>query len=370
MIAFYLRPSAAAAWSCCAGYAALNHALGTASTPDEDNEVREDGIACHWLAKEVRNGEQHKSGDLAPNGRELTDEMFSAVSDYHAVLDSWLPAEVIVEQTITVSAVMPYIQNGTPDAYAIDYANRTLYLADLKFGFRPVEVWRNLQLVIYAWTLMAMSGCTQACLVIVQPRCPHRDGTVRTWHVSIDDLRPLAAWLCERAALALAPNPQCVPNPACRNCAGAHACRALQSAGLGATETAYDAVPLHLTPAELGYELTKLQAAAIHIEHRMNGLSAQAESLHKRGNAVPGFTLERAATRWRWREGAESALQQLGELFNLTVMADPKLRSPSQLRNVFPPVLDVESLYAERPTGELRLKPTDPNEAIKAFTTR
>lgn len=369
MIASYLRPSAAAAWAYCAGYASLNDAIGTNSEPDEDNEVREDGTACHWLAKEIWDGSRLVSGGIAPNGRELTDEMFSAVEDYHGVLRSW-PAAPVLEQTITVSTAMPFIQDGTPDAYAIDRSTSTLYLADLKFGFRPVDVWRNLQLTIYAWTLLALSGCRNAVLTIVQPRCPHPDGPVRTWRTNVDELRPLAVWLCERAAAALAPNPVCTPNPACRNCAAAHACKSLQAAGLAGLETAYDSIPHILTPAELGYELSKLLAAQERIEHRITGLNAQGESLHKRGTAVPGFTLDRVATRWRWREGAEQALQRLGSMLGVSVMAEPKLRSPAQLRNLFPAALDVQSLYAERPTGELRLKATDPNEAIKAFTTR
>lgn len=370
MRASYLRPSASAAWSLCAGYAAINDALGTNSEADDtDNEVREDGTACHWLAQKQWVGFSLQPGSLAPNGRELTDEMFSAVEDYHAVLRSW-PAPPVLEQQLTISAVMPFIQDGTPDAYAVHRESSTLYLADLKFGFRPVDVWRNTQLTIYAWTLLALTGCRNAVLVIVQPRCPHHDGITRTWRTNVDELRPIAEWLCERAALALADNPVCTPSPACRNCAAAHACKTLQASGMGGAETAYDAVPHILTPPELGYELTKLLAAQEHIEHRINGLSAQAESLHKRGTSVPGFTMGRASTRYRWREGTQVLLQRLGELLGVPVMAEPKLLSPAKLRNAFPPALDVQTLYAERPTGELRLKPTDPNEALRAFSNR
>ena len=48
----YLRPSSAAIWSKCHGYAALNAALGTEYVEETDNEIREDGTACHWLAAE------------------------------------------------------------------------------------------------------------------------------------------------------------------------------------------------------------------------------------------------------------------------------------------------------------------------------
>jgi hypothetical protein len=372
MRALYLRPSAAAVWSACLGYAALNDRLGTGSEPDDgDNEVREDGLACHWLAWQTWGPlepgiPEPAVGMTAPNGRELTEEMFSAVDDYHAVLRSW-PAPARLEVKIVVSAVLKAIQDGTPDAHAIH--GKTLYLADLKFGFRPVEVWRNLQLSIYAWVLMALSGCTHAVLTIVQPRAVHPDGPVRHWHCTLDDLRPIVTWLGERALLALEGDPPCTVNPGCGDCKAAHACRTLAAAGGLAAETAYGAVPHELTPVELGYELTKLMAAAEHLSYRINGLQAQGEALNKRSVKIPGFSMQRTATRWRWREGAVPHLQRLGEVLGVEVMAEPKVLSPAKLRNSFPGV-DVQSMYAERPAGELQLKPTDPLEAVRAFTKR
>lgn len=366
----YLRPSKAATWSKCLGYAALNAALATHlddTDEENDNEVREDGVACHWLAEQVWNGSRPSVGSLSPNNREITEEMYAAVEEYHAYLRS-LPQPVTLEQTLPVSQFFPGVQDGTPDAWA--YADEVLYVGDLKYGYRPVDVWRNLQLAIYAWTLVCWLAQQHGHAVqrirftICQPRCAHPEGTTRSWECDINQLAGIAAWLAERAQLALGLNPECTPGPQCGNCAAAYGCRSLQATAGNALEISYDATPFVLTESQLAYELSKLMSAQKHIENRINGLSTQAESLLRKGSRVPGFDLGRKATRWRWREDAIPHVQRLGELFGVEVMKEPTVKTVPQLRSAFPGV-DVQALYAEKPTGELKLSLVDPNEAIK-----
>jgi hypothetical protein len=365
--AIYLRPSAAHAWGRCAGYALLNARVATLPMDEADNEVREDGTACHWWSQEQWEGRPAALGSLSPNGRVLTEELQHVVDEYLG----WLakhPERPVLEQTLPVSAVFPGVQDGTPDAYSI--SGTTLDLDDLKAGFRPVEVWRNPQLIVYAWTLMALHPHVQdANLTIVQPRGTHPHGTIRTWYVTRDELRPLAEALQAAARNAWADDPQCTVNPSCRNCAAAGSCRTLAAAGGTGIELSYDATPHVLTPAELGYELTKLLAAAEHMEHRITGLTTQAEHLSKRGQRVPGFDMARAGTKWRWRAECLPQVEQLARLMGVDIHAPKTVRTVAQLRHSFHGV-DVQSLYAERPTGDLRLKPTDPNEAYKAFSQR
>lgn len=370
--AIYLRPSTSHAWKVCAGYAALMAAfaglLGLSEPlPPEpgDNEVREDGTAAHWLAHELWMGKTHIVGELSPNKRELTDEMFAGVEEYHQYLRS-LPESPMLEQTLPVGSIFRGVQDGTPDAWCV--SGVTLYLPDFKFGFRPVEVWRNPQLIIYAWTLLMLHPhVTDVELCIVQPRCTHVHGTVRVWATTREELRPLAEALQQAANAAMAEDPLCVVSDACRDCAAASACRAKQAAGFAGAEVAYDAQPHVLTPIQLGYELAKLQAAAKHIEHRITGLTTQAESILHARQRVPGYELGRAGTRWRWRDPYH--VITLGKFLGVDVHAPPKLKTVAQLRDSFPG-LDVQAMFAEKPVGENRLKQSDPNEAIRAFTQR
>lgn len=366
----YLRPSAAHAWSKCRGYGKLCAAIKVVLSDEADNEVREDGLACHWLAKEVEDGHSHNVGALSPNGRELTEEMFRSVAEYRALIHSWGASEPILEEKIAVSSVFPGVADGTPDVFAWNDTFTELFLADLKYGFRAVEVWRNPQLIIYAWTLVCLAtkqghAPQRVNLYIYQPRCAHRDGYVRQWIVDIPTLGRLAEELGAAALECYAPNPVCTVNPACRDCEANGHCETLKSyAGRGA-EISYDATPLHLTPAQIGYELSRLMTAHKHMEARINGLSAQSEALLKKGMRVPGFEMGRAGTRWRWRAGVDQLLPALGRIFGVDVDAPKKFKTVAQLRNEFPE--SVVAMYAEKPLGELKLTMIDPNEATRKF---
>lgn len=365
----YLRPSSAAVWSKCVGYAALNAALGTEFVEETDNEIREDGTACHWLAAEVWEQRRVELGAVSPNGREITEEMFYAVDEYHALLRSW-SVPVTLEQLVPVSRFFPGVANGTPDAWGYNPILSLLHVADLKYGFRPVEVWRNAQLIVYACTLVCLlseqgHAPQHVQLTICQPRCAHREGTTRSWTVSVRELGELGALLAAAAQACYAPNPPCTVGPQCRNCPGAYGCRTLQAAAGSGIEISYDATPFELNEQQLGYELSRLMQAQQHIEHRINGLSMQAESLIRKGKRVPAFELGRKATRWRWRSGNEPIIKRLGELFGVDVMQEPKLKTVAKLRDAFP--VDVQAMYAEKPDGELTLRMVDPNEAIKKF---
>lgn len=366
-ISAYLRPSLAGAWSRCAGYAKLNSQVDAIPDDELDNEVREDGTACHWLAQELIAGREHAIGDISPNGRELTREMFDAVDEYRAMLDSW-GCMLNIEQPVPVSQYMPGIQDGTPDAWGV--SGGTLHVGDLKYGFAPVEVWKNAQLTIYAYTLLrAMPWITidRIVLTICQPRCAHRDGTTRSWETTPGELIGLAHHLMERAQACHAPDPLCTVGPQCGNCPASYACPSLQAAGLRAAEISYGATPMELTERQLGHELAVLMQAQQNMENRIVGLSTQAEHLIRHGKRVPGFELGRKATRWRWRNGADQVLRRLGEMFDVEVEAPPAIKSVAKLRNSFP--IDVQALYAEKPDGELKLKMIDPHEAEKRLSS-
>lgn len=367
----YIRPSSGGIWSVCNGYAALNAAIGTQYSEETDNEVREDGTACHWLAQQVWEGNRPSVGSLSPNNREITEEMYIAVDEYHALLRSW-SGSASLEETIPVSQFFPGVADGTPDAWGYCTTAALLDVGDLKYGFRPVEVWQNVQLTLYAWTLVCLltqkGHAPQTIrLTICQPRCAHRDGTTRTWTVSVQALAEFAATLAAAAQRCYAPNPPCTVNPGCGNCGAAHACRTLQAAAGAGMEVSYDATPFELNADQLGYELSKLMQAQARMEHRINGLSVQAESLLRKGQRIPAFEMGRGRTNWRWRDGADAYVKRLGELFSVEVLQPTKIKSVAQLRNTFPG-FDVQAAYGEKPPGELKLRMTDPNEAIKKLT--
>jgi hypothetical protein len=84
-----------------------------------------------------------------------------------------------VEQRVAVSTEV----YGTADAIVWQPAKKRLHVVDLKYGAGvAVNVIGNLQLKIYALAaLLTMNYDAQEVVVtIVQPRCPHPDGPIRS----------------------------------------------------------------------------------------------------------------------------------------------------------------------------------------------
>lgn len=370
----FLRPSGAATWVVCFGYVAMRAAYP--EQPEEaDHEVREDGTAAHWLASEIWEGRYPAVDSYSPNHRVLDDFMFDAVDEYHNVLRSWPVGEVYVERSVDCSVIYAGMK-GTPDAWAYDPVTRTLYIADFKYGFRFVEVWENWQLICYVAALIALLFPNDAGLhdqtitvemVIVQPRSNHRDGPIRKWRVKASDLRAYINKLIHAAEMAMRPDPQCTPNPGCGDCAGRHACMALQNSALAALETSYSGLPLELSAAAAGDELRRLKEAEKRIEARITGLEAQVESMIRKGTVVPHWSLVPTFARESWIEGAESQVMTLATYYNASVVKPPKLATPNQVRKLLPASLVAP--FVHKPSTGVKLAKQDPYEAKKKFST-
>lgn len=336
------------------------------AAPDEaDNDVCEDGTACHWLASEVWDGRFPAEDTLAPNGRLLTEEMFDAVDLYHDVLRSWPDVVPVCEQYVPIPRILQGF-GGTPDAWAYNPTKKRLYIADLKFGFRFVEVWENWQLICYACGLLDLLQLDDQDVtvefVIVQPRSFHREGPVRKWCVRASDLRAHINILIGAAAAPAL----CVPNPGCVDCPGRHVCVALQNSALTAVETSYKGDPHELTPQALGVELRLLEHAEKLLKARKTGLQTQAEHLLRHGQSVQGYALYPTFAREGWKDGGEAQIITLGQqYFSVNVAKPLRAITPAQARKVLP--ADIVGMYAHKPSTGVKLTKIDPLEAKKAF---
>jgi hypothetical protein len=371
--AAFLRPSAASTWMVCHGMPAMRALYP--DIPDEaDDDIREDGTACHWLASEVHAGFAPPIDSLSPNGRVLTEEMYDAVDLYMDVLRAW-PNPAVIERPISASAIHHAMNDCTPDAQCWDIDTMTLNVADLKFGFRFVEVWDNWQLLCYVIALVNFYGLARAWedritvnMTIVQPRNYHRDGPVRTWSVKLSDLREHFARILAAAEACMQPQALLRPNPGCTDCPARHACPSLQQAALTALDVAYKGVPLELTPAAVGDELRRLMDGADKLEARITGLKQQAESLIRSGTNIPHFDLAASYAREGWREGTN--ILALAPYYGVdpALLTKPvKPVSPAQARKVLP--ANVVAAFAHKPSTGVKLVKQDKYAARKKFTT-
>lgn len=342
-------------------------AMFPAAPEEADSEVTEDGTACHWLAAEIWEGRTHPEGSLSPNHRVLTEDMFDAVDTYHGVLRSWPGVHAVCEQQIPINRIATGMV-GTPDAWAYNPTTRTLYLADLKYGFRFVEVWANWQFICYLAGLLDLlqlpwdDSITIICTV-VQPRSFHREGPVRTWRTTPRAILPMVAELQIAATSAT----RYTPNPGCFDCPGRHICVAYQNAAMRAVEVSYGGGNTHeLDAAALGKELLMLGNAMKVLEGRKTGLEAQAESMLRNNKPVPGWVLRASFARETWKPGGDIAVMTLAEKFYKVVGSKPiKAITPAQMRKVLP--TDIVAMFAHKPSTGVRMVKHDPLEAEKAF---
>ena len=94
---------------------------------------------------------------------------------------------LLIEEKVMIDEINPKCW-GTADAIVL--GENKISVIDFKSGRWPVEVQRNKQLSIYGLVALSRYGDenTTLDLTVVQPRAKHKDGSIRTWRVSAQDL--------------------------------------------------------------------------------------------------------------------------------------------------------------------------------------
>ncbi|CAB5144329.1 Protein of unknown function DUF2800 [uncultured Caudovirales phage] len=166
-----LSPSAAERWMTCPGSVVLSEGM-----PNKSSSFADEGTAAHAVAEALLLGKATKADiDVVDNVMVYVDHVQSLGGEFHA------------EQRVSVNAVV----YGTADAVVWQPETAALHIVDLKYGAgEPVEVHGNLQLKIYALaTLLTFKYPAHTVTsTIVQPRCPHSDGPVRSVTYDVVDL--------------------------------------------------------------------------------------------------------------------------------------------------------------------------------------
>ena len=323
----------------------------------DDTIARDEGTACHWLSERViLDDEIVTVGDKAPNGVALTTEMFDAAFLYKSVIDAWGVAFNIERPTAVPQ--LPYT-HGTPDADGWCAKTRTVYLADLKFGHRTIEVWPNWQLLPYMLGIADSLGQDYRTVTfnvtIVQPRKFHKDGVVRTAIIRGDS--PELAVMIEAArqaiAEALSATPRLFPGKQCMHCPGRGRCAALRSQV--ADGIYVDAHDLTLSQAE--NELAYLERQASLLDAYISGLRVQVEHAIRNGALSTKYELRKSAGRLAWAPDSANNVRTLAKLMGVNVDKPSELITPTQAIKLMGP--ETVNIFARRSAGALELAPVD-----------
>lgn len=319
----------------------------------------------------------------ADNGVSVTRDMLDAVALVRDAIMQVAPDahRVIVESPVRIRNVHEQCW-GTPDVRVwVQRGERwTLYVVDLKYGFKPVEVFENPQLTLYADGSMddenfgrgaaqmpPLPPMTEVHFMIVQPRAYHSHGPVRTWRTTADGLRPLVQRLAMAADDAMSPQAQFKPSPsACENCSARRVCPGLQEAGFRLMDVARQGTPQEISDDAMSLELVYLTEAAKLLEARRDALEEVAKHRLQQGVALRhwGFEPGRGATVWTKTTGE---IASLGAMFKLDLLKPPEPCTPLQAKDRGLPESMMRA-YSKSVPGAIKLTRITGDKAKRIFT--
>ncbi len=358
---FRLPPSSSHRWTNCALAVPASQAY-----PDEPegDEARE-GTCAAWVAQTVLTGMSVNCAALInythENGWLITAEMARDVQEYVDLIHK-RGGTTSCEAFVTLSTD-PLIA-GTTDLTATIASIPTLYVDDLKYGRKIVEVRKNTQLVIYAAAILrkyAPGTFNLVQLGIYQPRAFHRDGTYRKWVVSVADIERMAAEIIEAGRRAYAPNPIGTAGEWCTYCPIATRCEALAQTNYARITVVHSQSHRDMTPLELSRELDFIEEADATLKARKKAVQAEAEQ-RARSERIPRYGLEMGTGKRRFKA--------TGEVVRMLTGKDPyekqELCTPAELvrRGASKDVVNALSIV---PNTGMKLIKVDENYIAKSF---
>lgn len=318
-------------WANCPGSVRL-----CATVPNVSSKYAEEGTEAHDLAAYLLRGEMFGGRMHTFKGKPVSDDMAGAVQVYvDHVRSLYNPSDtLLVEQGFHLKKIHSDLY-GTADAVVWKPYSRHLHVVDYKHGAGvPVEVKGNPQLKYYALGALLESGfnAREVTVHIVQPRCPHPDGPIRSETFAAFDLLEWAADLLAAVKRTEDPDAPLTPGDHCRFCPAAAICPAL-------AERATAMARLEFSPA-VPYEPAKLKLALDSREFMKAWVKAldefaYAEAMAGRLPPEVGYKLvEKRATR-KWRdEKAAADTMVLNGLAPDLIYEEPAVRSPAQIEKL------------------------------------
>lgn len=284
-----LRPSASSIWTRCAAAPLFTQN----APPQPESDAAREGTCAAWVAESVLTGGKLLDraalmiGTSHENGWQVTPDMAHHVQGY-VDLVRLRGGEVTAERFVRLNEFIAGTLDSSVDATA---ENGRLFVDDLKYGHKVVEVFENPQVIIYgeaeARRLEALGVViNDVQLGIYQPRAWHPEGYYRRWILTRAELASWAAWIVERGTLCQAPVPVAEPGDQCRYCDAVSVCAAAAMTLQRGFEIVRDSRYRVPTGDEMSAELDFLDLLSSVLQGRANALRAEAEARIRKGEFV------------------------------------------------------------------------------------
>ena len=297
---------------------------------------------------------------------EITQNMIDAVMIYvNYVEKEGKNKDVSLEERVTLDHIDGELY-GTNDCVIYEEFGE-LHVIDYKHGQGyAVEARENKQLLYYASGAGAGLDYNSVRLTIVQPRCDHPDGPIRSWVTTPDRIKQFESEL--KSAVAETRKKEAPFKPSdkgCKWCLAKAICPALKSKALVMAKDQFaEVVELPKPHAMTKEEISKTLKNSSLIKSWVESVEKYAKVAAESGVELEGYKLVKAKKNRKWTD--ESALvEEFGDLFDDSDLYAPrKLRTPAQLEKIVGKV-DV-ARFSETPDGGLTLvKETDKRAAVK-----
>lgn len=271
---------------------------------------------------------------------------------------------------------------STVDCSVIRPTN-TLNIADFKYGYDPVEVEMNEQMLYYAVAeyesleITDRNKIKNIVLNVVQPRAPHRHGSIRSFKLSLDELLHWRdAVLIPALAATLEPRAPRVPGDAqCKYCPARLVCPELRSVVDGVKEASH-AGPVAINTTMADEDLGRYMRSEKAIKAFYKALNDEVFRRLNKGTPVEGFKLVDKLGDRVWKDGAVDALT--ASLPGAPLYTDPAFRSPAQVSGISSTAKAMVAKWAFKPHKGLTVAPAgdtrpavrrDPSEVFAGVPT-
>ncbi len=224
--------------------------------------------------------------------------------------------------------------------------NRELHIWDYKYGHGFVDAFENWQIIDYAAGILENSApaglLTSATVVhihVIQPRNYDKSGPIRSWTVTVDQLRSYFDRIIAACKEAVSDSPRLMPGAHCRYCTARVACEALHKNVMWDTAIIYGVRPMEMTPHDVGLDLALLKRIKERVDALFDARSEQANRMLRLGQAVPHWMIEQGTGREQWTISPAEVFAA-GDLLGVDLRQKPKPITPTQARKAGFPMAD------------------------------
>ena len=350
----------------CPGFAQMTDTL-----PNLSNPAAEEGTAAGELLQAMLEQRSLKPNvsSVAKNGVRFDSDMYFHLTP---IAQEILAKNVMVsceERVDWVPAQGIAIRGQFDIQYLI---GDTLYIEDLKYGWKIVDVKENWQLLGYAIgkVLQLAERPKYIQFTIHQPRPHHEEGRSRVWKIDLDStMEGLAYYYNEICAVMTEianGSRELITGSHCKYCpAAANRCPAIsRSMYNGIAEVMYDFKQDDLTEAEIAEQLRLLEDVASLVKIKQDSLNDLACSLSKDGKSIPGYGLEEKFGDRSWK--SDVTPEAIEVLTGLTIV-EKVIMSPAKAEKLGVDKKLVKDLVERKHLGFKLTKKDYTRDAEKAF---